>query len=82
MAEGLQQLLGASARATERLAKAHEAEVAERLGDKERALAILDDLALLDETDTLGAEAAMRNLAELVIYAHAWIEARAKASGG
>ena len=82
MAEGLQQLLGASARATERLAKAREAEVAERLGDKARALAILDDLALLDEVDTLGAEAAMRNLAELVIYAHAWIEARAKASGG
>jgi hypothetical protein len=82
MAEGLSQLLGGAARATERLARAREAEVAERLGDKARALGILDDLALLDETDSLAAEAAMRNLAELVIWAHAYIQAREKAASG
>lgn len=80
MADGLTLLLSGSAIATERLARAQAADTAERLGDRERARSILEGLEFGNEADGMEAEAAMQNLAELVIFAHQWIQARRDAA--
>jgi hypothetical protein len=78
LADGLTLLFSGAAIATERLARVQAAGVAERMGNRELAESILESLALdkLVEADDEEAEAAMHNIADLLIFAHAWVKAR------